>query len=131
MKKEDLEMYKELHETIEEKALQIAEMKNKYSKNPFKYDYSEISYDCGEWEVSLIQRVYCSCCSDDSTWYNVTEEEMLSEFDELEEKLKGDYDLRIEKQQKEEELKKQKDKEDKEKRELDLYNQLKNKFENK
>ena len=32
MKKEDLEKFKELYEVIEEKAIEISEIKNKYSE---------------------------------------------------------------------------------------------------
>ena len=55
MKKENLEKFKELYKVIEEKATDIALLKNKYAERPFKYwDETKFDCDCGEFGVKLI-----------------------------------------------------------------------------
>ena len=128
MKKEDLEKFKELYEVIEEKAIEIAEIKNKYSVGPFKY-YDKIKFDCsdGEFGVKLIEKGRCGV-SDDWDWIDITDKEMLSELDELEAKYKAEFDLREAEKAKIEEEKKEKERLTKEKSELELFKKLKEKY---
>ena len=67
MKKEDLEKFKELYEVIEEKAIEISEIKNKYSERPVRYyDDDKFEYSDGEFGVKLIERGRCGSSDDDS-----------------------------------------------------------------
>lgn len=129
MKKKDLEKFKEIYEVIEEKAIKISEIKNKYSERPVRYyDDDKFEYSDGEFGVKLIERGRCGG-SDDYHWIDITEEDMLSEIDELEAKYKAEFDLREAKKAKIEEEKKEKEKLAKEKKELELFKKLKEKYE--
>lgn len=129
MKKEDLEKYKELYEIFEEKSAEIASLKNKYSEYPAKYyDRIESGYDGSEWWVKYIENGRCGD-SDDYTYYGISEEEMLSEIEDLENMYKSEYDKREEKKNKIKEAKEAKENIEKEKREKELYEKLKNKYE--
>ena len=128
MKKEDLEKFKELYKVIEDKAIEIAILKNKYPKYSFKY-YDEAKFDCdfGEFGVKFIERGRCGG-SDDWYYIDVTDEEMLSDLYELEAKYKAEYDLREYEKTKIEEEKKKKEILAKEKSELELFKKLKEKY---
>ena len=131
MKTKDIEKYKELHEIFEEKSREISDLKNKYSEYPAKYyDRVESGYDGDEWWVKYIEDGRCGG-SDDYTYYGISEEEMLSELEDLEKKYKSEYDKREEKKNKIKEEKEEKEKIEKEKKEKELYEKLKNKYENK
>jgi len=121
MKKEDLEKFKELYKVIEDKAIEIAILKNKYPK------YSLFDCDFGEFGVKFIERGRCGG-SDDWYYIDVTDEEMLSDLYELEAKYKAEYDLREYEKTKIEEEKKKKEILAKEKSELELFKKLKEKY---
>lgn len=129
MKTTDIEKYKELYEIFEEKSSEIASLKNKYSEYPAKYyDRIESGYDGSEWWVKYIENGRCGG-SDDYTYYYISEEEMLSEIEDLENMYKSEYDKR---EKKKEQLKKEKEAKEKlaiKKREKELYEELKEKFE--
>lgn len=95
MEKQDLENYKilcqqieELHQQIADKATKIAMLKNEYlTEFEFIYDYvDQIKYNGKDWEVLLVLR--SSCGSDESEIIYVSNEELLLDIDELEEKFK-------------------------------------------
>jgi hypothetical protein len=123
--KQKVEIFRELDDFFKDKAEKIALLKNKYSEfTPVSYDYIEnpnYNSDDNEWEVVFVERSRCGCSNEENTIY-ISEEEILSDLDDIEEKLKIQYEIKM---QEKEKIKK--DKEDK--IELDLYNQLKTKYE--
>lgn len=130
MKKENLKKFKEIYEVIEDKAIEIAEIKNKYNEYSWRYwDETKFEYSGGEFGVKLIERGRCGA-SDDWHWIEITDEDLLSELDELEAKYKAEFDLREAEKAKIEEEKKEKERLTKEKSELELFKKLKEKYEN-
>lgn len=129
MKKENLEKFKEIYEEISEKTIEIALLKNQYAKNPIRYwDEINFEYSYGEFGVKLLDKGRHGG-SDEWYWIEVTEEEVLSELDELEAKYKAEFDLREAKKTKNEAEKKEKERLNKEKIELELFKKLKEKYE--
>lgn len=124
--KEKLEQFKILNDFFEERATQIAILKNKYTYK-FKYDYINMFYYDNGWEIEFIKRQHCE---DDQYNVYITDEEMLTDLSELETRYKVEYDKKIAEQESKKKEIEEKRQLEKEKAELDLYKKLKEKYEN-
>ena len=130
MKNEDLEKFEELYSMLQKRAEKIALLKNEYSVYKI-HDIDDVKFDYGygEWEVTLTKRSTCHCCDDESTYFDVTKEEMLSDLDVLKQKYKDDYNKKIEETER---LKKEQEEKERLKniaREFEYYKKLKEKYE--
>ncbi len=127
--KEKLEKFKELSLLFKDKAEKIALLKNKYSEfSPISYDYIQNrGYDEGEWEVVFIERSRCG--SDEEYTRYISEEEILTDLEVLEEKFKLEYDKKMLVKEKLKKDKEDKEKLQKENNEKMLYVKLKEKYE--
>lgn len=125
--KEQLEQFKKLNEMFKNRAEQIAILKNKYTYN-FKYDYiNNMGYIDDEWEIEFVKR---QRCEDNTYKCYITEKEMLTDLSELEIEYKDKYDKKIAEQERLKKELEEKRKKEKEKAELELFNKLKEKYEN-
>lgn len=122
-----LKEFNELHDFFEERVEEIGILKN---TDP-NYDFCTVEYDGEEWTVEFVKKSYCGCCSDDTWWVNVSNDEILSDYDEIVEKLKR------EKEEKEKAAERKKIAEEKarkeaaEKAEKEEFLRLKKKYETK
>ena len=125
-----LKKFKNLQKMFGDKAEEIAILKNKYTYS-CEYDYIEVSYDKDdtEWCVSLFKR-YSRCGDERVGHYYIDENEILSNISELEEKYKKIYDKKMAEKEILNKDKIEKYKIEKDKKDLILYEQLKEKFEN-
>lgn len=123
--KQQLEDFKKLFELFEKKAEQIALLKNKY-RNNFNYDYVTIEYCDNEWYVKLVKR---QRYEDDYECFYITEDEIVSDINDLEVKYKQEKEKKDAENERLKKEKEEKERIEKEKRDFALYEQLKNKFE--
>ena len=124
--KEQLEQFKKLNIIFEERATQIAILKNKYTYN-FKYDYINMKgYNDDEWEIEFVKT---QRCEDDQYNVYITDEEILTDLSELETKYKVEYDKKISEQERLKKALEEKKQQEKEKSELELLKKLKEKYE--
>jgi hypothetical protein len=94
MKKRDLTNYERLHRMINEKVIEIALIKNKYSDSKLDYDrISPITYNeknC-QWEVFLTEG-YDGYCSMESREIIISKEELVMDIEKIENKLKTKFE---------------------------------------
>ena len=131
MKTEDVEKFEELYSILQQKVEKIALLKNEYSGYKI-HDIDDVKFDYGYgvWEVTLTKRSTCHCCDDESTYFDVTKDEILSDIDILKQRYKDEYEKKIE-----ENKRLIKEQEEKERlkniaREFEYYKKLKEKYEN-
>jgi len=121
--KKKLEQFKELHEFFEDRAEKIAELKNNDT-----YSDKWATYEDGEWEITFMKDSMCGCCPNEEWNITVSDDELLSDFDDIVAKLKAE---KVEKEKKAKEQKAAYDKAEKEKakkKEYEQYKKLKEKY---
>ena len=115
-----------LDKIFKEKAKQIALLKFENSDYKFNYDYTYVNYNCEvkTWQVEITKKAIHDYDDDHTVYYNISEEEILSDINKLELKFKEEYQQKILEREK---LKK-KEILEKEKQEFELYKKLKEKY---